>query len=103
MTQTTAARTQLKTVFVRGIVAGALMLTAITSQTNYADAFSDEVRNACMSDYFAYCSAHDPESSKLRQCMRAAGSKLSAGCINALVSSGEVGKTKSTRRSANLR
>lgn len=102
MTRTTATRTQINPLFVRAL-AGALTLTSMALATHHAHAFSDEVRNACMSDYFAYCSAHDPESSKLRQCMRAAGSKLSTGCINALVSSGEVGKTKPTRRSANLR
>lgn len=69
--------------------------------TTSASAVSGNVRQACMSDYFAYCSAHAVGSASLRSCMRSNGPKLSSRCLDALVSAGEVSKaTISKRRSA---
>ena len=70
---------------------------AITSQ---ASAASLAVQLACASDYYAYCSKHDPDGPGVRGCMRAAGPKLSDRCINALVSAGEVSKAEVDRRRA---
>jgi hypothetical protein len=55
-----------------------------------AYAASDAVTDACMSDYFAYCSAHAVGSEGLRQCMRANGGALSLRCVYALIRSGDV-------------
>ena len=74
---------------------GALML-AVTQ----ANAASARVQMACASDYFAYCSQHDPDSPGVRRCMRANGLKLSMGCVNALIAAGEVSKEEVARRAA---
>jgi hypothetical protein len=58
---------------------------------------------ACMSDYFSYCSSYSVGSPQLRQCMRAAGPKLSKGCVSALVAAGEVSQAEVSRRQASLR
>lgn len=87
----------------RYVLAGAIGVAGLSIQTFQAAAVSDDVKNACLGDYLAYCSAHEVGSTKLRQCMRSVGSRLSTGCINALVNAGEVGRPKNTRRSANLR
>lgn len=58
-----------------------------------ANAVSSSVRSACMSDYFAYCSAHAVGSQALRTCMKANGSKLTPRCVDALVSAGEISPT----------
>ena len=59
----------------------------IAGECSAADA---RVRAACTNDYLAYCSQHDPDGASVRQCMRANGSRLSAGCVNALIAAGEV-------------
>ena len=94
MTRTTTsalARTTIRAVL--GLGALALFVTE-------AGAASARVQAACASDYFAYCSQHDPDGPGVRQCMRANGLKLSRMCVNALVAAGEVSKTEVARRSA---
>lgn len=84
----------------------AVAIGALTLQASGAKAVSEEVKNACVGDYLAYCSAYEVGSSKLRKCMRSVGPKLSSGCVTALINAGEVGrptKTKMSRRTANLR
>jgi hypothetical protein len=77
----------------------ALATTLICIATS-AQAASASVESACASDYFAYCSKHDPDSSATRSCMRNNASRLSAQCVKALVADGEVGKGDVARRSA---
>ena len=84
----------------RGTLTIALLLGALTVQTSQASAVSAAVKIACMSDYFAYCSAYEVGSQELRQCMRSVGSRLSKPCVNALVSAGEVPKSEVSRRAA---
>lgn len=79
------------------IALGALVLGAFATQAAAVDA---RVRNACVGDYLAYCSQHDPDGPGVRKCMRAHGTRLSSSCIQALVSSGEVSKQEIARRSA---
>jgi len=68
-----------------------------------AFAYSDAVTSACTGDYLAYCGDYDENSAKGRQCMRSIGSKLSQGCINALVAAGEVSKAEAARGSTKKR
>ena len=84
-------------------LAGMAAVAGLALCAGQAAAVSDSVRNACMGDYFAYCSQHEVGSAALRRCMRNAGPRLSKGCINALVAAGEVSKAEVTRRSAKLR
>jgi hypothetical protein len=74
-----------------GLVGLALLATQ-------AFAYSEAVTSACTDDYLTYCSAYDENSTQGQRCMRAVGGKLSQGCINALVASGEVSKTAVGRR-----
>jgi hypothetical protein len=87
----------------RSALLGALALGALALPVTEAFAVSEQVKMACADDYFSYCSAYEVGSAKLRQCMRAVGPKLSRGCINALISAGEVSKAEVARRAANLR
>lgn len=73
-------------------------LAACAAAATSAAAVSNNVRQACMSDYFAYCSAHAVGSSSLRTCMRSNGPKLSSRCLNALISAGEVSQATVTKR-----
>jgi hypothetical protein len=79
----------------------AAVTTALIS--THACAYSDAVTSACTGDYLAYCGDYDENSAKGRQCMRSIGSKLSQGCINALVAAGEVSKGEATRGSTKKR
>lgn len=84
-----------------GLSAVVLLSTALSAQE--AAAVSVRVRIACASDYFAYCSAHAPNSPGVRQCMRAAGRKLSKRCVNALVGAGEITENEVARKAAELK
>jgi hypothetical protein len=75
--------------------AGGLVGLLLATQ---AFAYSDAVINACTGDYLTYCSAYDENSAQGERCMRAVGARLSQGCINALVASGEVSKSSAGRR-----
>jgi hypothetical protein len=68
-----------------------------------AFAYSEAVTSACTGDYLTYCSDYDENSAKGQQCMRAVSAKLSQGCVNALVASGEVSKSPIARRSVTKR
>ena len=70
---------------------------AISSQ---ASATSLSVQLACATDYYAYCSKHDPDGPGVRGCMRAAGPKLSNRCVNALIGAGEVTKAEVDAKTA---
>jgi hypothetical protein len=75
-----------------------LIRTVLTSLLSFtlvsnAHAVSQSVKDACKTDYFAYCSAHPVDSEALRGCMRAVGTKLSSRCLLALVAAGEVSKS----------
>ena len=59
-----------------GLVA-ALAAAAWVLPVTQASAVSAKVKVACSSDYFAYCSMHKVGTPGVRQCMRAAGPKLS--------------------------
>jgi hypothetical protein len=84
----------------RSVMAAAVALSALVLPNAQAFAVSGSVMNACASDYLTYCSSYDVDSSQVRQCMRSVGNKLSQGCVNALIASGEVSKSEVTRRSA---
>lgn len=66
--------------------------------TTEATAVSQAVKNACANDYMDNCATHRVGTDGLRQCMRKAGAKLSKGCVNALVASGEVSKDEVVAR-----
>lgn len=75
-------------------IAGFLALSAFASLGfgALANAVSARVENACANDYSRFCPSYAVGSSQLRQCMRAAGRKLSPRCIDALQDSGEISR-----------
>ena len=54
--------------------------------------YSKQVQRACANDYKRYCGEYGIETSALRMCMNRAGKRLSKGCVNALVASGQVSR-----------
>ena len=56
----------------------------------YAYAVTDNVRQACRSDYYQHCSRFSVGTEELRQCMRKVGQDLSTPCLVALVQAGEI-------------
>jgi hypothetical protein len=68
-----------------------------------AHAVSLRVKLACSSDYRALCSQYSSDSPQVRQCMRAAGEKLSSRCLNALIADGEVTQAEVSRRADQIR
>ena len=81
------------------ILAAAITLGTVTFSSQ-ASAVSLSVQLACATDYYAYCSKHDPDGPGVRGCMRAAGPKLSNRCVNALIGAGEVSKAEVERQKA---
>jgi hypothetical protein len=77
--------------------AGGLVVLAL--HATQAFAYSEAVINACTDDYVAHCSAYDENSAQGERCMRAVAGKLSQGCVNALVASGDAPKSAAGRRS----
>lgn len=86
--------------FARTTLKAALGLGALVLVAAEVQAASASVQSACASDYFAYCSQHDPDGPGVRRCMRANGLKLSMTCVHALVAAGEVSKAEVARRAA---
>jgi hypothetical protein len=78
-------------------LAAAGSLVGLVLLATQAFAYSEAVINACTDDYMTHCSAYDENSAQGERCMRAAGGKLSQGCVNALVASGEVSKSAGRR------
>ena len=87
----------------RTILGACIGLGTVLLLMTSAEAVDSRVRAACMDDYFAYCSQHDPDCSGVRRCMRTNGRKLSPACLNALIAAGEVSKKQVARRSAAAR
>lgn len=82
----------------RSTVRAVALTLALVVGPQVASAVSPAVKSACRSDYFAHCSAHAVGSPELRKCMRAVGSRLSPGCISALIAAGEVSRVTVARR-----
>ena len=82
----------------KATLAAAGGLVGLALLATQAFAYSEAVTSACTDDYLTYCSAYDENSAQGQKCMRAVGGKISQGCINALVASGEVSKSAGGRR-----
>ena len=103
MQPTTATSELAKSRMYRGALTAALLMGAVAFPISQASALSNAVKMACLGDYLSYCSSFQVGSPQLRQCMSAAGPKLSRGCVSALISAGEVSKAEVARRAAALR
>jgi hypothetical protein len=90
--------TKAKSGFASLIAKASVGLGVMMLSVSAAGAVDSRVRDACAGDYLSYCSQHDPDGRAVRTCMRANGSKLSQGCLNALVAAGEVSKKEITKK-----
>lgn len=79
-----------------------ITLAGVALSTAPAHAVSLSVQMACATDYYAYCSKHDPEGPGVRACMRANGLKLSRRCVDALIDAGEVTREEVMRKAAEM-
>ena len=70
------------------VACGAIAMTAFAVQP--AGAYDDSVVKNCTSDYLAYCTQHDPNSTATRGCMEDHRAQLSSECKRALILAGEV-------------
>ena len=84
-------------------IAAAVSIGTLAAAPADAQALGLRVKLACAADYYAHCSATSPDSPQTRQCMRAVGERLSRGCVDALVSAGEVSADEVARRRAALK
>ena len=66
--------------------------------TSSAYAYSPQVQRACKADYDRFCPKYPLYSATLRQCMEAKAQQLSPVCISALIDSGEVGRSRLSKR-----
>jgi hypothetical protein len=89
--------------FRSGILSVAMTAAAFGVWVNQAEAVSLRVKLACVSDYRSLCGQYASDSPEVRQCMRAAGEKLSSRCLNALIAAGEVSEEEVARRAAQMR
>ena len=69
----------------RLLAAGVLVLAS--SYSHEASAVSQKLKDACRSDYHAYCGEHAVGSQPLRDCMADAFDKLSEPCVAAILDS----------------
>jgi hypothetical protein len=82
------------------ILAVACFSASCLSGTAQAESYSKAVKQFCAADYHKYCGEYGLETAALRVCMDKNGGSLSKGCVQALVSSGEVSQTEVNRRKA---
>lgn len=80
-----------------------LAASLLTVSASEGLAVSQAVKDACTSDYAAYCSEHKVGTEALRSCMRAHRKMLTAGCIKALGHSNEVTKEDIRQYKAEMR
>lgn len=71
-----------------------LLVIAALSATNANAVITQRVKDACRSEYYAYCSGHAVPSTGLSSCMRNVQDKLLQGCLKELVAAGEVSKAE---------
>ena len=73
-------------------IAAALLMAAGTATPVLA--VSAKVTKACKGDYQRLCPKYKVGSPQLRACMEAKQFELSSGCVQALIDSGEVDKSR---------
>jgi hypothetical protein len=84
-------------------LAGLPLLWIAAPQAARAQTTPLSLQLACASDYYAYCSRHDPDGPQTRTCMRANGPRLSQRCIDALIAAGRISRREVARRAASGR
>jgi len=78
--------------------AAAAALAGLVAVSSAAGAVDSRVRSACSGDYHRFCPNYQVDTPQLRSCMKAAGKRLSPGCVDALVDAGEISRKELNRR-----
>jgi hypothetical protein len=86
-------RLRARTVRIWSLVAVAGVLSGGLTTASPAFAVSAKVKKACAGDYKRLCPSYKVGSTALRACMEAKQAELSSRCVQALIDSGEVGKS----------
>jgi hypothetical protein len=77
------------------VAVAALALAGLTSPADAA--INVKVKKACKGDYQRLCPNYKVGSSQLRACMEAKQFEISSGCVDALIDSGEVNRSRGKR------
>lgn len=77
--------------FIVGLMIAGGAVALPTSDAS-AKKVTDRVKVACSGDYKRFCKRYKVGTTKLRQCMRSNGKRLSRVCVEALVDAGEVSR-----------
>lgn len=88
--QTSAGRSNFYVVLTGALAL--IFLAAAPAPDASAKKVSDRVKVACSGDYDRFCGRYKVGSTKLRQCMRSNGKRLSRVCVEALVDAGEISR-----------
>ncbi len=80
------------------LIAGGVFIALTVVAAWPASAVSQRVMNACKADYFRFCASYAPDTAELKTCMSQVGKRLSPGCKDALVASGEIRRSQLARR-----
>ncbi len=72
----------------RYVILSSLFLSIAATDANAV--ITQRLKDACRSEYYAFCSAHAVPSDGLRSCMRGVQDQLSQGCLKEMVAAGEV-------------
>lgn len=75
----------------------AFALAAAGAVTPSEAAISPRVKKACTGDYKRLCPKYKVGSSALRACMEAKQAEISSACVDALIDSGEVNRSRARR------
>jgi hypothetical protein len=76
------------------VLAAVLSLLSLPAAAQYSDA----VKGACKADYKRFCKVFAVGDPGLKKCMDQAGRSLSKTCVQTLVDSGVVTKSRATQR-----
>lgn len=81
----------------RVAAASALALALLVGGYSEAEAISAKVRRACVGDYKRLCPGYKVGSTALRACMESKYREISSRCMDALIDSGEVDRSRGRR------
>lgn len=74
-----------------------LALAVLMAGYTTAEAVSQKVRRACLADYKRLCPGYKVGSPAMRACMESKYREISSNCIDALIDSGEVHRSRVRR------
>lgn len=74
-----------------------LCLAVLAGSYTTAEAISQKVRRACLADYKRLCPSYKVGTPAMRACMESKYREISSNCVDALIDSGEVHRSRVRR------